>query len=236
MVAKRTFSAAKFEKLITKHFKDTDSDILNEEKLNGIDFFKNIKTEIENKYPDKLVKMTKRYHYYADKNKENKRFHISLDVKNDIIYTQEMYLLYENNCLKFAHSEYKLGDIETICKFIDEYLIKIEEEVKAAQKKNKVKKLKTNAAVAKIEELASELQFSYIIIDEYITKVKLVVKFEKSLAVEIDVTISKYKEILENLKELIISIRKLQELGIKTRWKSTQRYLASSWIAPRPKN
>jgi len=233
MVAKRSFSSIKFDKLVAKYFKNVNTNIINEKKINGIEFFDEIKSKLEEKYKDLLT--VNRIKSFSRKEQEkDKRFHISIYLKNDIIYTQTIPLIYENNLISLNYSSMNIGSLKNLYDFIDEYLIKIEEEVRVAQKKNKVKKLKTNATLAKIEDLASELQFSYIIVDEYVSKVKLIVKFEKSLAVEIDVTISKYKEILDNLKELILSIRKLQELGIKTRWKSTNKYNQSSWINPKP--
>jgi hypothetical protein len=231
MVAKRSFPTSKFDKLMEQNFKDIDSHFENKDKVSNKKFVEDIKNLLDEKYGNAITVFIKNKYYYGKKEKEG--FNIRIDIKNNMIFTEPISLLYEDNIVTFNYNKYKIANIENLYKFIDEYLVKIQEEVKGNLKKDKVKSLKTNAAISKIEELASELQFSYIIIDEFITKVKLIVKFEKSLAVEIDVTISRYKEILENLKELIISIRNLQELGIKTRWKSTTRYNESAWIKPK---
>jgi len=95
-------------------------------------------------------------------------------------------------------------------------------------KKEKIKGLKHQAIIAKINEIAREDQLEFYVI-QYEIKVKLVVRLSKTEKMDIDIPYSKFQETLKNLRFTIQTIRELRESGILFKIHRTG-YRERGWI------
>jgi hypothetical protein len=80
-------------------------------------------------------------------------------------------------------------------------------------KKQKVKDLKHQAIIAKINQIAKEDKLKFSVI-EYTNKVKLIICLAHAEEMVIDIPYDKFQETLKNLRTTIQTIRELRESGI----------------------
>ncbi len=80
-------------------------------------------------------------------------------------------------------------------------------------KKAKVKSLKNKAIIAKIEEIAREDKFEFII-NEMSTKVRLTLKLTKSQKLDIDIPYKDFQNVLQQVRFAIKTILGLRENGV----------------------
>ncbi|TGO03223.1 hypothetical protein PN36_10485 [Candidatus Thiomargarita nelsonii] len=108
--------------------------------------------------------------------------------------------------------------IEQIYSFIDRLKLEPENIKGRRLKTEKINKLKKQAILAKMKEIAKEDQFDFYT-TEYKTKLKMIVRVEGGKLLEIDIPYGKFQEILKDLRSFIMTVRELQKSGISFKLK-----------------
>jgi hypothetical protein len=103
--------------------------------------------------------------------------------------------------------------IEQIYTFIDRLKLEHENLKGRRLKTEKVNKLKKQAILAKMKEIAKEDQFDFYT-TEYKTKLKIIIRVEGGKLLEVDIPYGKFQEILKDLRSFIMTVRELQKSGI----------------------
>ncbi|MEN8216487.1 MAG: hypothetical protein ABFS56_08940 [Pseudomonadota bacterium] len=103
--------------------------------------------------------------------------------------------------------------IEQIYTFIDRLKLEHENIKGRRLKTEKLNKLKKQAILAKMKEIAKEDQFDFYT-TEYKTKLKIIIRVEGGKLLEVDIPYGKFQEILKDLRSLIMTVRELQKSGI----------------------
>ncbi|RKZ82882.1 MAG: hypothetical protein DRR19_19950 [Candidatus Parabeggiatoa sp. nov. 1] len=99
-------------------------------------------------------------------------------------------------------------------------------------KKQKVKGLKHQAIIAKINQIAKEDKFKFCVM-KYVYKVKLVIYLAQAEEMAIDIPYEKFQETLKNLRATIQTIRELRESGVTFQIRSypANYYREPHWIS-----
>ena len=98
-------------------------------------------------------------------------------------------------------------------------------------KKQKIKGLKHKAIIAKINEFAKEDKFEFSV-EEYATKVKLLVRIAKSEIMAIDIPYNEFQDSLKKLQVTIKTVRELRDSGITFKIFSYPKgYWEPEWIS-----
>jgi len=108
--------------------------------------------------------------------------------------------------------------IEQIYTFIDRLKLEHENIKGRRLKTEKLNKLKKQAILAKLKEIAKEDQFDFYT-TEYKTKLKITIRVEGGKLLEVDIPYGKFQEILKDLRSFIMTVRELQKSGITFRLK-----------------
>jgi len=109
--------------------------------------------------------------------------------------------------------------VEQIDSFIDKIKEAHENKIARRLKTKKINKLKQQAIIAKMKEIAKEDQFDFFV-HEYERKLKLGVRLEGNKLVEIDIPYGQFQDILKDLRSLIKTLTELQKSGISFRLKN----------------
>lgn len=124
-----------------------------------------------------------------------------------------------------------VGNMDLIYSFVE--AIKLEHEKQQAKetKRAKIKKLKNQAIIAKLKEIAKEDRFDFRT-REYNIKLKLYIRIAPGTVAEVDIPYSKFHNIMQNLRALIQTMRTLYASGITFRLKTRGRYEGNyDWIS-----
>jgi len=156
--------------------------------------------------------------YYSRRDNEpDKLCHFEVSDKEDGYYNSDSFTLKfnENNELMIKHfsSRAMVYQIEQIYTFIDRLKVEYQKKKARQLKREKINKLKQQAIVAKVKEIAKEDRFEFSV-REYSIKLKLTVRIEGGKIVEFDIPYNKFQEVLKDLRSVIQDIRELQKSGI----------------------
>lgn len=138
----------------------------------------------------------------------------------------------ENNELIIEHyySHAMVYQIEQIDTFIERLKEEYKNKKARQLKREKINKLKQQAIVAKVKEIAREDLFEFYV-QEYAIKLKLTVRIEGGKVVEFDIPYKQFQDVLKDLRSVIQDIRELQKSGIS--FKIRQDYGTNSgWFTP----
>jgi hypothetical protein len=153
-------------------------------------------------------------HYDNDPDKVC-RFEIC-DEKHDY-YSRDIFSLKfnEHNELIIAHYSLEaiVYNLDQIYTFIDRLKEEYQKKKSRQLKREKINKLKKQAIVAKVKEIAKEDAFDFFV-REYSIKLKLTVRIEGGKIVEFDIPYNQFQDILKELRSVIQDIRALQKSGI----------------------
>jgi len=120
--------------------------------------------------------------------------------------------------------------IEQIYSFIDRVKEAHDKKKTRELKTKKINKLKQQAIIAKIKEIAKEDQFDFYI-REYQRKLKLAVRIEGDKLIEVDIPYGQFQDILKDLRSLIQTLRELQKSGINFKLKTDSGDTGYGWIS-----
>jgi hypothetical protein len=156
--------------------------------------------------------------YYSRRDNEpDKLCHFEVSDKEYGYYNSDSFTLKfnENNELMIKHfsSRAMVYQIEQIYTFIDRLKVEYQKKKARQLKREKINKLKQQAIVAKVKEIAREDRFEFYV-REYSIKLKLMVRIEGGKIVEFDIPYNKFQEVLKDLRSVIQDIRELQKSGI----------------------
>jgi hypothetical protein len=176
--------------------------------------------------------------YRSSLDKDSKQVHFVVQEDDDSSYRDDSFTIKFNkqNQLIVEHFFESYGivyQIEQIYSFIDRVKEAHEQKKARELKTQKINKLKQQAIIAKIKEIAKEDQFDFYI-REYQRKLKLAVriegdKFDK--LVEVDIPYGQFQDILKDLRSFIQTLRELQKSGINFKLKTDSGDTGYGWIS-----
>jgi len=139
----------------------------------------------------------------------------------------------ENNELIIEHysAQAMVYQIEQVYTFIDRLKVEYKNKKARQLKREKINKLKQQAIVAKVKEIAKEDQFDFYV-REYSIKLKLTVRIEEGKIVEFDIPYNQFQDILKDLRSVIQDIRELQKSGISFKILNDSGRGYYGWITP----
>ncbi len=139
-----------------------------------------------------------------------------------------VYFINKTNFLRahdYGAEESFIADYQEIVALAKQYIAKIaEQEKREVQnsknriKNDKLKELKHKAIIAKIEEIAAEEKFEYMI-EPMATKMKISIRLDKNDYMEIDIHYSKFQEMLMQVTNAYHALMKLKENNISVKVK-----------------
>ncbi len=159
--------------------------------------------------------------YYHSEDKESEDIHFMVKEDHDsgyYSYQGDSFTLKfdEQNRLIVEYYTNTYGvvyQVEQIYSFIDKVKEAHDKKTARRLKTKKINKLKQQAIIAKMKEIAKEDQFDFFV-REYERKLKLGVRIEGNKLVEIDIPYGKFQDILKDLRSLIKTLTELQQSGI----------------------
>jgi transcription antitermination factor NusG len=192
-------------------------------------FISSLKTEL------KQIKGVNISFYKAFRDDEPDRLcHVSIRPESSRSYEQDSFTIKFNQQDELLVEHYRdsfaiVYQVEQIYSFVERLKSEYEKKQARRLKTKKINKLKQQAIIAKIKEIAKKDQFDFHIL-EYERKLKLSVRIEDGRIVEVDIPYSQFQEILKELRSLIQTLRELQQLGITFKLKYESKYRSFGWI------
>jgi len=113
-----------------------------------------------------------------------------------------------------AHVEAPLSRLDEIVEYFKNVDLKRDQQDRSKSKSKKLKHLKEQTILSKIQTLSKELDFYYRI-DKYHTKLKLSVRLGENHMMEINIPYNKFQEILQELEDSIKSVMTLYNKGLR---------------------
>lgn len=196
----------------------------------------NIKAELKK---IQAVHLSEHYYFPQDKGREECTLRFSLE--------DDLYRYYRPYCsltLTFREDDHCLiiedsphyalvYQVEQIYSFIDKLKAEFDKKKAQAHKTEKINNLKQQAIIARIKEIAKADKFEFATTwREYQNKLKVMVRLEGGVLMEIDIPYNGFQEVLKNLRPLIRNVNELQKLGISFKIKSDSGYSGHGWITP----
>lgn len=182
------------------------------------------------------ISMASYYHFPRDKELEERSLLFSLQDESRSFYRSYCSLSLrfdDNGHLMIEHSPHrmKVYQLEQIYSLIDRLKEELHHKKAQAHKTEKINSLKQQAIVAKIKEIAKEDHFDFATTwREYLNKIKILIRLEGGIVLEVDIPYNNFQEILKGLRPLIQNVRDLQKLGITFKIKADAGYSNSGWI------
>jgi hypothetical protein len=179
--------------------------------------------------------------YYVSHDKEREECSLRFALEDDL---HRYYRPYCSLTLKFSEDDHCLiiedsprralvYQVEQIYSFINKLKAEFDQKKAQAHKTEKINNLKQQAIIARIKEIAKEDKFEFATTwREYQNKLKVMVRLEGSILLEVDIPYSGFQEALKNLRPLIRNVNELQKLGISFKIKSDSGYSGHGWITP----
>jgi hypothetical protein len=180
-------------------------------------------------------------HYYFSHDKDREETILRFTLEDDL---HRYYRPYCSLTLKFGEDDHCLiiedsprralvYQVEQIYSFIDKLKAEFDQKKAQAHKTEKINNLKQQAIIARIKEIAKEDKFEFATTwREYQNKLKVMVRLEGGILMEVDIPYNGFQEVLKNLRPLIRNVNELQKLGISFKIKSDSGYSGHGWITP----
>jgi hypothetical protein len=183
---------------------------------------KKLMTSIKSQF-EKITGITLSTYYSHRDNEPDRVCHFEISDDDLGFYNRDSFSLRfnENNelCIEHYHDSAMVYQIEQIYTFIDRLKEEYKKKKARLLKREKINKLKQQAIVAKVKEIAKEDRFEFSV-REYSIKLKLTVRIEGGKIVEFDIPYNKFQEVLKDLRSVIQDIRELQKSGISFKIKN----------------
>ena len=209
-------------KIFKKIFKGTFMSLPTGVKLSS--FLKTIKDELQPSLPSSVsinivqdMELQIHYNYAKSFSKfyHSKSYHdfsIKLNANKEVVFSQS----YRSTCYPYSSTSEILELVNTLQEIY-------EGRKKDQLKKDKVISLKRQSIESRVKVLSEELNFEYTISTHFLNKVKVHIKLDRNLILEVDIPHSKFQEILGQLKEMILSARGILEKGASFKLRRTKR-------------
>lgn len=185
------------------------------------------------------VHLSDNYYYPHDEEREKCTLRFSLEDDSPHYYRP-----YCSLTLKFGADDHCLiidgqarralvYQVEQIYSFIDKLKTEFDQKKAQSHKTEKINNLKQQAIIARIKEIATADKFEFATTwREYQNKLKVMVRLEGGILLEVDIPYNSFQEVLKNLRPLIRNVNELQKLGISFKIKSDSGYSGHGWITP----
>ncbi|MCP4698584.1 MAG: hypothetical protein GY862_17295 [Gammaproteobacteria bacterium] len=120
-----------------------------------------------------------------------------------------------------------VSDISELVNYIRAYQAGLQRKRAKANKRQKLRDLKTQAIIAQIKNIAKEEGFDFVTQADTV-KLKLFVKLSDTQCLEMEIPFSKFQQLLPNIRTAIQSLRTVHQAGIRFKIGSIHRY--GDWI------
>jgi len=151
-------------------------------------------------------------------------FKIRFDKKKNLyansVYRDEIYYIESINDIFLLIDEFNkqfdIADINEVKKKNNEI------------KREKIKDIKKNAILAKIEQISLEYNFEYTV-ELFVSKVKILIRLTKNDYMEIDVPFSNFQNILQQVTKAYIAVKELKDNNVPLKVKTSNQTNRIKW-------